>query len=305
MHAPRRPIDGLAAGLMVVLCSLWGLQQIALKLAADDTAPIMQIALRSGLAALLVGALMWRRGQRLRRDVRGPGLVAGLLFAVEFVLIAVGLGYTSASHMVVFLYTAPIFTALGLAWRLKSERLAPQQWLGIALAFAGIAFAFLGDAGGDAQSRLGDALGVLAGAAWGATTVVVRASRLADADPAETLLYQLVAGCVVALAWAAFSGQIGHVSFGWVTVATLFYQGVLVAFASYLAWFWLLRRYQASQLVVFSFLTPLYGVVFGVALLAEALDPHFVAGAALVLAGIFVVNGGPLIGRARLALARR
>ncbi|AXK39228.1 DMT family transporter [Crenobacter cavernae] len=305
MQAPRLSIDGLAAGLMALLCALWGLQQIVIKLAAQDIAPIMQIALRSGLAALLVGGLMRWRGHKRLKGTFKPGVAAGLLFGVEFVLIAVGLAYTSASHMVVFLYTAPIFTALGLAWRLPSERLSPRQWIGIALAFSGLAFAFLGDAGGNADTRLGDALAVLAGLAWGATTVVVRCSRLADAEPAETLLYQLVAGCVVALAYAAVSGEIGHVALSWITAGTLFFQGVLVACASYLAWFWMLRRYQASQLVVFSFLTPLYGVAFGVLLLAEPLDAHFLAGACLVLAGIFVVNGGVLFGRAKLALARR
>ena len=79
-------------------------------------------------------------------------------------------------------------------------------------------------------------------------------------------------------------------SFTRVAWASLLFQGVIVSFASYLAWFWLLRRYAASQVSVFSFLTPLFGVTFGVLVLGERVDLAFGVGAALVLAGITVVS---------------
>ena len=50
----RKNIDGLAGGLMVGLCMIWGMQQVVLKAAADDVAPVLMLALRSGIAALLV-----------------------------------------------------------------------------------------------------------------------------------------------------------------------------------------------------------------------------------------------------------
>jgi len=65
---------------------------------------------------------------------------------------------------------------------------------------------------------------------------------------------------------------------------------VIVAFASYLAWFWLLTRYLAGRLAVFSFLAPLFGVVFGVMILGEPMTPWFAAAALLVGAGIVLVN---------------
>ena len=75
-----------------------------------------------------------------------------------------------------------------------------------------------------------------------------------------------------------------------VVVASLVFQFVIVAFASYLAWFWLLTRYLASRLSVFSFLTPLFGVAAGVILLGEPVTVAFLGAAALVGAGIFLVN---------------
>jgi drug/metabolite transporter (DMT)-like permease len=293
--ATRHPIDGFALGTMLLLCAIWGAQQVAIKLAAPDVAPIMQVALRSVMSAVLVGMLAWWRGEKLsfRDRTWRPGLLAGTLFAAEFLFIAEGLRHTSASHMAVFLYTSPVFTALGLHARLPAERLRRHQWLGVAVAFGGIALAFAARSPLESvvpRMLLGDALGILAGAAWGATTVVIRCSALSEAPPTQTLLYQLAGGFVLLLAYAAGSGQAKSVDMTRLAWASLLFQGVVVSFASYLTWFWLLRRYLASRLSVISFMTPLFGVSFGVLLLHEPLGVQFAIGAALVLLGITVVS---------------
>jgi drug/metabolite transporter (DMT)-like permease len=234
----------------------------------------------------------------LRDGTLLPGLAVGVLFALEFLLVAEGLRHTSASHMVVFLYTAPIFAALGLHWRLPAERLGVLQWSGIALAFSGIAMTFLGrgQAGSaDASSILwGDFLGVLAAISWAATTVVVRCSVLSTASPAKTLQYQLVSACAVLLAVALVSGQ-ASVNLTPQVVVSLAFQAVVVSFASFLAWFWLLRTYLASRLGVFSFMTPLFGMVCGAWLLHEPLEPAFLMGAVPVLSGMVLVSAGPWV----------
>lgn len=292
----RKPLDSQAIGCMLVLCALWGMQQVVLKATAADISPALQVGLRSGGAALLVGLVMLLRGERMRRGdgTLGPGLLVGLLFGVEFMLVAEGLRHTSASHMVVFLYTAPIWAALGLHWRLPAERLGPVQWLGIALAFGGIAMAFFGrspSGGGAPTSLWGDFLGLLAGVSWGATTMVVRCSRLSGAPATQTLFYQLVCAFLLLMLTALATGQ-AQVNFTPQVWASLAFHTVVVSFASFLVWFWLLRHYLASRLGVFSFLTPLFGIVFGAWLLAEPIEPSFVLGAVPVLAGIVLVSGG-------------
>jgi drug/metabolite transporter (DMT)-like permease len=283
---------------MAVLCAIWGLQQVVLKATAADIAPIMQIALRSGVAALLVGLVMGWRGERmnLRDGTLRPGVAVALLFGLEFLLMAEGLRHTSASHMVVFLYTAPMFAALGLHWKLPAERLGRVQWLGIALAFGGLAFAFLGRSTPAANAvpvnvLWGDFLGLLGGAAWAATTVVVRCSALSRAPATQTLLYQLIGGFVLLLAGAFVTGQ-AHVNPTPQVWASLAFHSLVVSFASFLAWFWLLRKYLASRLGVFSFLTPLFGIVFGAWLLSEPIEASFLLGAVPVLIGIVLVSGG-------------
>lgn len=301
MSAARKNPDAFALQLMLGLCLIWGSQQVMIKWAAADIAPVMQAAFRSGIAAVLVGLLIcWRGGWGQVSSTWRAGLLAGALFGLEFMFIAEGLKLTSAAHMSVFLYTAPIFTALGLHFMLPSERLRLLQWLGILLSFAGIALAF---AGGvqldqiDGRTLLGDAFGVLAGLAWGATTVVVRGSRLSEAPATLTLFYQLMVGFVGLLMIALLTGQVGMVTLTPLAIGSVLFQGVVVSFVSYLTWFWLLRKYLASNLAVFSFITPLFGVTFGVVLLGEPLSVNFVLGAVLVLLGVVLVSAEPWVRR--------
>ncbi len=288
----RLPIDSRATALMTLLCLIWGLQQVALKAFGGDISPLLQIGLRSGIAALLVGLLMrWRR-QAFVWDSWRAGTLAATLFAGEYLLVGQALRYTSAAHTVVFLYTAPIFAALGLHLRLPAERLSRMQWLGVALAFVGVAVAFLGpDAapGVGPASLAGDAMALGGGACWGATTVTIRLSRLSTTPPTMTLLWQLLGAFLLLLpaSWLLGEASIHPGTQAWLALA---FQALVVSFASFLTWFWLLRTYLASRLGIFSFMTPVFGVLFGALLLHEALSPRFMLGASLMFAGILVVS---------------
>lgn len=295
MHGIRKSVDLAGIMTMAILCAFLGLQQVAIKFVAGDIAPIMQIALRSGISAVLVVlfvALKQEKFFSLRKTLQ-PGLLLGVLFSLEFLFIAEGLRFTSASHMVVFLYTAPIFTALTLQRFLPAERLHPLQWLGIAVAFGGIVAAFMGSvmtAGISRQMLFGDVLALLGGAAWASTTVTIRCSKLTDAPAAQTLIYQLLAAFVLLLLYSCATGQAGMSAMTGIAWASLIFQGVIITFVVYLAWFSLLRRYHSSQLSPFLFLTPLFGVSYGVLLLDDALDGWFAGGALMVLVGLVLVS---------------
>ncbi|WP_367875349.1 DMT family transporter [Luteolibacter sp. Populi] len=279
---------------MVVLCVIWGFQQVAIKSSVQEMSPVFQVGIRSALAAVLVGIVMVARRENLslRDGTLRPGLLVGLLFGGEFLAVSLGLNYTTAGHMAVFLYTAPIFTVLGFHWLVREERMNRAQWLGVGVAFAGIAVAFSGSffAPGGKNLLLGDALGILGGILWAATTLVIRGSRLSETPATKTLFYQLAGAGVMLLLYAWLSGKVAAATWTPRLGVNLVFQTVVVAFASYLYWFWLLRKYLASRLSVFSFLTPIFGITFGVLVLKEPLDPRFVVGALLVLAGITIVN---------------
>lgn len=290
----RQTVDTRGATTMVVLCAVLGLHQVAIKMAAPDVAPILQISLRSGLSAVLILLLLWRRsGWPRYPGIFRPGLLVGMMFSLEFILVAEGLRYTTASHMSVYLYTAPVFTALTLHFLLPCERLRRHQWLGIALAFGGIVAAFSGGllgGGFDARLLRGDLLGVLAGAAWASTTILIRCTRLADAPATSTLFYQLVAAFFVLFGYAVVSGQVSHFSMSPLAWGSILFQGIVITFLVYLVWFSMLRRYHASQLSIFLFMTPLFGVGFGVWLLHETIDISFALGTVLVLSGLVLVS---------------
>ncbi len=288
----RKPLDSIAFATMVLCCFIWGFTHVTTKLAAADITPVMQSGLRSILATALL--LMWARLRNIplfdRDGTLKAGIIAGALFAGEFLFIYAGLAHTGASRMVVFVYTAPCLTALGLHWFVPGERLHAAQWAGILLAFAGIVTAFGDGFASSPASLLGDAFGVIGGILWAATTIWIRASGLTHISAAKVLFYQLVVASLTLPIASWLIGERGVIDITPVAVASLIYQGAIVAFATYLAWFWMLTRYLAGRLAVFGFLTPLFGVTMGAAVLSEPLRPAFLAALAMVGTGIFLVN---------------
>ena len=293
--SPRTPPGTPAFALMILLCAIWGFQQVTIKIAIEGVSPILQSGIRStvGLALLTLWAL-WRRQALFAADgTLRMGLLVGTLFSLEFIFIYAGLAHTTASRMIVFLYTAPCFTVLGLHWFVPGERLGPRHFAGVALAFAGLALGFLGDGGTTADTFLGDLFGLLAAIGWAATTVLIRASGLSRISATKVLWYQLAVSAAIMLPLSPMLGESGITDVAALTTPVLLalaYQGVIVAFASYLAWFWLLQRYLVGRLMVFSFLTPIFGVAFGVLFLNDPLTASFLFAAGCVAAGIVLVN---------------
>jgi drug/metabolite transporter (DMT)-like permease len=291
----RATLDGMAVAVLLTCCTLWGLNQVAVKVALTDIAPFTQVAVRSLGAFALVLAWSNLRGKAVFAGVGTfkAGLLAGALFAAEFACIFTGLQYTSASRMVVFIYLSPFVVAAGMPWIAHSERMRPVQWLGLAVAFGGVAIAF-GEGfftSGASQLRwFGDALGIAAGVLWGATTLAIRASSLALAAPEKTLAYQLgVSGLLLALA-APLAGEALPQNVSALSASSMLFQTIVVTFASYLAWFWLVRHYPATRIASFTLLTPVTGLIFGVVLLREPLTWHLLLALACVAAGLVLVN---------------
>jgi len=291
----RTQLDALAIVLLLGCSAVWGLGQVAAKVGLAEMPPLLQAGLRSvGAAVLLLAWAAWRRQPLWQRDgsARG-GVLAGALFAAEFACIFIGLQYTSASRMAVFIYFAPFVVALGMPFISRSEKLHTAQLVGLAVAFGGVVWAF---AEGFARPAvgplqwLGDSLGLLAAVLWGCTTLVLRGSRLATALPEKTLLYQLALSGVVLTAAGLLKGEVWPATLSTLSIAALAFQTVVITFASYLVWFWLLRHYPATRISAFVLLTPVFGLLAGVLLLNEPLTTRLVVALAAVCVGIALVN---------------
>ncbi|MBK0391402.1 DMT family transporter [Ramlibacter algicola] len=297
MTERKSHLDGLAIGLLLACCLFWGFQQILIKTTVGEVPPLWQASLRfAGATALLVLWCVVRRVPLFDRDgTLRAGLLAGVLFAAEFSCIYLGLRDTTASRLTVFLYTSPFVVAVLLPRFVPTERLRGAQWVGLVIAFAAVAVAFSEGFTGETTARQlrGDAMALAAGTLWGLTTLVIRASSLGKASAEKTLFYQVAVTALVAPLLSLALGETWSLAYSAHAWGSLAAQTLVGAFASYLVWMWMLRHYPATQMSSFTFLTPVFALVFGVALLSEPLTLQLVLALAGVAAGIVLVNRRP------------
>ena len=302
MPPPSR-LDAKGIAAIVTLCALWGANQVAVKVGNSGLAPIFASGIRSLIAGALVAAwcLLSRTPLWHRDRTALHGLIVGIIFAVEFMLIYVGLNHTTASRGVLFLYTAPFFVAAGAHCFLPEEPLTRAKLLGLCLAFAGIVATFADRIQGlSAGSIRGDLLLLGGGALWAAATLYLKGIVRDRMTPAQMLFYQLAVSAILLLLAAVIWEEPLVFDPRPAVLWAVLYQSVVVAFASYLLWFSLLSRYPASGLSGFTFFTPLFGVLAGALLLREHLGPGLLLGAALVSTGMLLVNRpGPVAPSAR------
>jgi drug/metabolite transporter (DMT)-like permease len=288
-----RPLDAAAIAVTIGLCLSWGFNNVAIKLAIHDIPPLIQSTARSLIAALLVGAWTRARGiPLLKRDgTLRAGILAGVLFALEFLLIYRGLVWTTATRGVLFLYLAPFFVVIGSRWLVPGDHFHLSQWLGLLLSFVGIVIAFgLPTPAADSRQVLGDLMLVGGAAAWAATTLTIKASALNRISAEKTLLYQLVVSApLLGLAAIVFGERITTAPSA-VALGAFVYQTVYVVSITFTIWFVLVVRYSAARLSVFTFLAPLFGVAAGHLVLGEPLTAAFAVAVALVAAGLLLVN---------------
>jgi drug/metabolite transporter (DMT)-like permease len=287
-----RPLSATAVAIMLLLCLSWGFNQVSVKLALPDFPPLLQAAIRSvgALVVVLIGVRI--RGLKIfKRDgTLGAGIVMGVLFALEFVFINIGLTFTTATRAIIFLYTTPFFIALG-AYALLGERLAAMQWAGMTLSFSGVVAA-IGIPQDDVTARvmIGDIMLIGGALAWAATTLMFKATRLASAPAEKAMVYQLAVSGPLLFLFAWFAGERMTHWPGVIPLAAFTYQTVWVVGCTFLIYLMLMKSYAVSKLAAFTFITPLFGVAAGHYVLNEPLSAGFALAVVLVVAGLVLVN---------------
>lgn len=282
-------MDMTGAGALIAFSLLMGLNQVVIKLTATGLGPVFMAGLRS-LGAIAV-LLLWMRlrGIPLRLgEVAGPGFLAGLFFALEFMCVFIALDLTTVSRASIIFYSMPVWLALGAHLLLPAERLTGPRVLGLVLAMAGVAVA-LGHRQGGEASLLGDVLALAGALFWAGIALTVRASRLATAEPAVQLFWQVLVSALILLPAAPLFGPLVR-DFAPIHLAGLGFQIVAVASLGFLFWFWLLGIYKASSVASFSFLAPVFSVMLGWLILGEQVGPSIWIALALVAAGLVLVN---------------
>lgn len=287
----RDAVDTAAATLMIVLTFSWGLNSVAAKITNTGFNPIFATCFRSALgAALVFGWCRYRRIHLFGRDgTMWPGVLAGALFGFEFALIFFALDFTSVARSVLLVNTMPFWVLVG-AHFLLGERMTVTKLAGLLLAFLGVGLVFsdrlslIGP-----QALWGDLMSLGAGALWGATTLVIKSSRLVRVSAEKILLYQLVVSAVVVLPLVPLAGPVLR-EVSTAAVGALLFQAIYIVAFTYVLWFWLMRRYPAAGLSSFAFLTPVFGVFLGGVLLDEPLSARLFVALAMIAAGLVIVN---------------
>ena len=288
-------IDAFGAIALISFSALLGLNQALVKLVNVGLDPVFQAGLRSMCAffPILIFSLLTRKRLSLTDGSLVAGILCGMVFAVEFIVLFIALDYTSVSRASIFFYTMPFWFAFGAHYLIPGEQLTLNKLLGMLLAFAGVVIVLLDDsAPGSDNALLGDLLCIVAGSFWALVSLLARASKMSRSVPEMQLLYQLGVSAPIILGVAMLNGDLLREPTALIW-GIFSFQVLVVVAIGFLSWFWLLTIYPAADMAVFTFLAPVFGVASGWLVLHEELTLALFVALFMVVAGIVLVNKKP------------
>jgi len=291
VFSAKEKLDVKSASLLTALCLLWGLNAVAIKVANVGIDPIFGAGLRSVIATICL--ILWMRFKKIPLFAGNllDGIAVGLLFGGEFCLLYPSLLYTTASSAWILLYSTPFFHAIGAHFLLKGDRLNRKKGIGMLLAFAGIIVLLSKDIGLPSTGQLlGDFLALSAAVLWAATTIYIKRRLVGRVSHDNTLFYQTIFSIPVFFIVSALFRETPVHHLNALILLSLAFQGGIIAFASYLLWFFLVHAYPVSLLSAFTFMTPLFATLAGIVFLNEQLTVKLVVALILVSLGIYIVN---------------
>jgi drug/metabolite transporter (DMT)-like permease len=290
---PRKDqMDAFGATSLVLFSALFGFNQVVIKLVNEGFQPVFAAGLRSLGAIPLILLWAWFRGHSLRilPGTVGPGLLLGACFTMEFLLLFTALDLTTVSRMSVIFYSMPIWLSLGAHFLIPTERMSRRKAAGLALAFGGVAWAILDRPEGAAEASLaGDLCALGAAIGWAGIGLTLRTTAIREANQEVQLLWQIGLSALVLIALAPLFGPLLR-EVAPIHLWGLAFQVIVIAFAAFIFWLWLMSIYPASSVAAFSFLGPVFGVFFGWLLLGETIGVSILGALVLVAAGLWLIN---------------
>ena len=289
----RDYLDLKAIVTILILTLIWGFNFPTIKYVNQGIAPVFASTVRSVIASVCGLIYCIQKKEKLfHTDIRlFHGFMVGLLFGLEFACIYFGMLYTDAARSILFVNLSPFVVAVGAHFFLKGDRLTLLKMIGLILAFTGIVTVFGGRPKTAKTTMIfGDVLEITAAFLWGATTLYIKRFMAEKVKPIHTFLYQLIFSIPVLLIVSFILEPQWIYKIDTSILGLVIYQGMIVAFMSYLIWFKLIHEYSVSRLSAFTFLAPIYGVLFGILFLKEEFTFSLMVGLPMVCFGIFFVN---------------
>lgn len=281
-------IDAAGTAALIAFALLLGFNQVVVKVSTDGIQPVFLAAMRSVLAVAALWIWMRARGIAIRipSEARMGALMLGLFFTAEFVALYLALDWTSVARASIIFYSMPVFVALVAHFLIPGEAMNRRKVAGLALAMGGVAWV-MADPG--EASLAGDIAALFGAIFWAGIALTVRLTPLERVAPEVQLMSQLAISAVLLTLLSPLFGPLLRepTALHW---AALAFQAVAVASFGYLFWFFLLKRYPASAVASFSFLSPVFGVLLGWLMLGENIGPEIIGGLVLVAIGITLIN---------------
>lgn len=275
---------------------LWGLSFPAAKVGLRGVEPFTFLWLRGLFSAGIVFAVMLLRKMPVQPPRLGGGRenadfwINACLHNLMFLTYYHGVHHTTAGRASLFLYAQPLILTGLAAWILPQERVGARAVAGFSAASLGMALLFgdkLSSAGG--STWLGDVIVILAAVLWAAQSVFLK-TRLRSFDAFRITAWTQALAVPPFFLIASLRGEpwpdLGDAN----VLLGVGYNGVIGTGLAMIPWLWLLKDYPAGRVSAFMFLTPVFGVFLGALLLAEPLTILMLGGAALISAGIYLVN---------------
>jgi len=287
----KETLDIKAVALLVVLCMLWGFNGVAIKVSNAGIAPIFGAGIRSVIAVL--GLAAWMKVNRMRLFPGNvlDGLIVGILFGTEFALLFSSLLYTTVSSAWILLYSTPFFHTLGAHYFLKGDQITIHKGIGLIMAFVGIVLLLSKHLGVPSLIQLsGDMCALGAALLWAVTTIYIKKRLVGKVSHHHTLFYQTVFSIPILFILSTLFQETPIQHIDALILSSVLFQGIIIAFISYLVWFYLVHAYPVSLLSAFTFLTPVFATISGVIFINEPLTLTLVSSLILVSLGIYVVN---------------
>lgn len=287
--------------MFVLLGLIWGSSFLWIKVAlggdsAAGFSPLLLVTFRLafGLAGLLT--LLVLQGVRLPRDrqtLRACAVVGLFNTALPFVLITWGETRIPSSIASILNGTVPLFTLVIAHFALHDEPLTLSRVAGLAAGFAGVVVLVGRGLGSGAGSLAGQLAVVTAAISYaGAATYTRRVLRgmspLLQASTTMLCALAVVVPVTLVLEWPP---ALPARPMAWVAAAWL---GLLGSCTAYLLYFSLLNAWGATRASLVTYVFPVVGLLLGIVILGEPTDWRLLAGTALIVAGIVIVNARAL-----------
>ena len=290
----KEKIDTFGTVALVGLSALLGLNHVVIKIVNTGLNPIFFAGLRSLLAFffLIIFLKLTNKKIEFTKDTMGISFLAGVVFALEFLFLFLALDFTSVTRNSILYYSMPIWVTVFGHFFLPNEKLNFFKSVGLISAFAGVSLAISNNK--DTFSiynwqLVGDLFAIVSAILWAVIIYLAKGTNFKNVPPEMQLVWMVMVSAPILLVASLFFGDLVR-DFQIIHLWGLLFQSIVVVAGGFLFWLWLISIYPASGVASFSFLSPIFTILFGWLLLNESVNLIFIIAAILVIFGLICIN---------------